>query len=153
MKTFFLSLLLSVSLFGVEIIVDSSLSASDKRFIDKLLGKKQKKVKMHLQSSYQEPSYELPRYEEPKQDYSKNLRQGKRMFKACAACHGREADRKALGVSKVIANMSEVNIYRSLLGYKSGRYGGRMKGIMKGQVARYDKAQLRDVAAYVSSLR
>ncbi len=62
--------------------------------------------------------------------------------KACAACHGANWEKKAMGKSKVVANMAHADIAAALKGYKAGTYGGSMKGVMKGQVGRYSDADL-----------
>ncbi len=62
--------------------------------------------------------------------------------KACAACHGADWSKKAMGKSKNVAEMTHADIAAALKGYKAGTYGGPMKGIMKGQVARYSDADL-----------
>ncbi len=62
--------------------------------------------------------------------------------KACAACHGANWEKKAMGKSKVVANMAHADIAVALKGYKAGTYGGSMKGVMKGQVGRYSDADL-----------
>ncbi|MEA3354547.1 MAG: cytochrome C [Campylobacterota bacterium] len=62
---------------------------------------------------------------------------------ACKGCHGANFEKVALGKSKVVANMTKQEVSDSLVGYKNGTYGGPMKGVMKGQVARYSEAELR----------
>jgi len=62
--------------------------------------------------------------------------------KACAACHGADWSKHAMGVSKVVANLTHDEIATALKGYKAGTYGGARKGVMKGQVARYSDADL-----------
>jgi cytochrome c-type protein NapB len=62
--------------------------------------------------------------------------------KACAACHGADWSKKAMGKSKVVSEMTHADIAAALKGYKDGTYGGPMKGVMKGQVARYSDADL-----------
>jgi cytochrome c len=62
--------------------------------------------------------------------------------KACAACHGANFEKHAMGKSKIVKDMSHADIAAALKGYKAGTYGGPMKGIMKGQVARYSDADL-----------
>jgi len=62
--------------------------------------------------------------------------------KACAACHGADWSKHAMGKSKVVSEMSHADIAAALKGYKHGTYGGPMKGVMKGQVARYSDADL-----------
>jgi len=62
---------------------------------------------------------------------------------ACHACHGANFEKHALGKSKIVANMTKQEVSDSLVGYKNGTYGGPMKGVMKGQVAKYSEADLR----------
>lgn len=47
----------------------------------------------------------------------------------CVSCHGVDFEKKALGVSKIVKNMSEAEIKKSLDGYKMGK-GGSMKEVM-----------------------
>ena len=62
--------------------------------------------------------------------------------KACTSCHGADWSKKALGKSLNVAEMTHQEIADSLIGYKNGTYGGPMKGLMKGQVAKYSDADL-----------
>ena len=61
---------------------------------------------------------------------------------ACKGCHGAHFEKKAMGKSKVVANLSHAEIAEALKGYKAGTFGGPMKGLMKGQVAKYSDADL-----------
>ena len=61
---------------------------------------------------------------------------------ACKGCHGQSFEKKALGKSKVVSAMTHADIATALKGYKAGTYGGPMKGLMKGQVAKYSDADL-----------
>lgn len=63
-------------------------------------------------------------------------------YTKCASCHGMNGERKALGKSKIIADMSKEDILSSLLGYKDGTYGGSMKGIMKSKVKNLTNADI-----------
>ena len=63
-------------------------------------------------------------------------------FQKCAGCHGANGEKKALGKSKVISEMSKSDIVAALKGYKDGTYGGPMKGLMKGQVAGLSDADI-----------
>jgi cytochrome c len=56
---------------------------------------------------------------------------------ACKGCHGQNFEKVALGKSKVVADMTKEEIIESLSGYQDGTYGGALKGVMKGQVAKY----------------
>ena len=61
---------------------------------------------------------------------------------ACAACHGKNWEKHAMGKSKIVKDMTHAEIAEALKGYKAGTFGGPMKGVMKGQVARYSDADL-----------
>jgi len=69
---------------------------------------------------------------------------------ACAGCHGAHFEKKAMGKSKVVKDMSKADIIAALKGYKSGTYGGAMKGIMAGQVKSLSDA---DIAAIADSIK
>ena len=64
----------------------------------------------------------------------------------CAGCHGAHFEKHAMGRSKIVKNLTKAEIATALKGYKAGTFGGPMKGIMKGQVARYSDADLEAVA-------
>ena len=64
----------------------------------------------------------------------------------CTGCHGAHFEKKALGKSKVVKDMSKADIVAALKGYKAGTYGGAMKGIMKGQVASLSDADIQAMA-------
>jgi len=70
---------------------------------------------------------------------------------ACAACHGANFEKKAMNVSKVVKDMSKEDIVKALKGYKDGSYGGAMKAIMKGQVAKFDDAAIEALATEITT--
>lgn len=61
---------------------------------------------------------------------------------ACKGCHGANFEKHALGKSKIVKDMTKAEVTAALTGYKKGTYGGPMKGVMKGQVAKYSEADL-----------
>ena len=65
---------------------------------------------------------------------------------ACAGCHGAEFEKAALGKSKIVKDMSKADIATALKGYKDGSYGGAMKGMMKGQVAKLSEDDMKAIA-------
>jgi len=68
---------------------------------------------------------------------------------ACTGCHGKHFEKVAMGKSKVVKDMSEADILTALKGYKDGTYGGAMKGIMKGQVARLSDADMKAIVTLI----
>ena len=75
---------------------------------------------------------------------------GASLYKKCASCHGAQAEKKALGKSKVIKGWTKEDLVAALKGYKDGSYGGPMKGLMKSQVVAYDDAKIDAVSEYIS---
>ncbi len=69
---------------------------------------------------------------------------------ACVGCHGANFEKKAMGKSKVVKDMSKADIIAALKGYKAGTYGGAMKGIMAGQAKSLSDA---DIAAIADSIK
>ena len=61
---------------------------------------------------------------------------------ACKGCHGQNWEKAALGKSKIVKDMTKAEVSAALVGYKNGTYGGPMKGVMVGQVAKYSEADL-----------
>lgn len=74
---------------------------------------------------------------------------GATIFKKCAACHGANGEKVALGKSKVIKDLSKEQIITAIKGFKDGTYGGSMKALMKGQVASLSEADIEAVAEYI----
>jgi cytochrome c553 len=68
---------------------------------------------------------------------------------ACVGCHGSNWEKVALGKSKVVKDMNVTEIETALLGYKDGTYGGTLAGVMKGQVAKYDATQIKEIAKLI----
>ena len=81
-----------------------------------------------------------------------SLDAGKTIFGACAGCHGLNAEKQALGKSKVIKGWSVAQVTKALNGYKDGSYGGAMKGLMKSQASKLSDADIKSVSEYISSL-
>ena len=74
-------------------------------------------------------------------------------FAACAGCHGANGEKAALGKSAVIAGWDVAKTEAALKGYKDGTYGGPMKGVMKGQVARLSDADITALANIIAGMK
>jgi len=69
--------------------------------------------------------------------------------KGCVACHGADFEKKAMNVSKIVKDMSKDEIVTALKGYKEDK-GGAMKGVMKGQVAKFSDADIEAIATQIA---
>lgn len=72
-------------------------------------------------------------------------------YATCKACHGVKGEINVTTQSKsfVPANQTKAEIVKALNGYKDGSYGGAMKAVMKGQVARLTDADIQALADYM----
>jgi len=79
---------------------------------------------------------------------------GKALFAKCAGCHGPEGGKKALGKSEVIKGWDAAKTEEALKGYKAGtRNAHGMGGVMKGQAAGLSDEDIKNIAAFLSSLK
>ncbi|MEA2072243.1 MAG: c-type cytochrome [Campylobacterota bacterium] len=77
---------------------------------------------------------------------------GATLYAKCSACHGQNAEKKALNKSQIIKGWSASKITEALNGYKDGSYGSTMKGVMKPQVANLSSNDIKALAEYISNL-
>jgi len=79
---------------------------------------------------------------------------GAALYKKCAACHGAQGEKKALGKSEIIDTWSAAQIEEALNGYKAGtRNIHGMGALMKGQVASYSEEDIEAVSKYIAGLK
>ncbi len=80
--------------------------------------------------------------------------EGEKIFNTtCYICHGKEAQKSSLGVSKVIAGWKAERIVEKLKAYKSGslnQYG--FGNMMRNRATKLTDEQMMAVARYVESL-
>ena len=67
----------------------------------------------------------------------------------CKGCHGQNFEKKAMGKSKVVKNMSKADIVKALKGYKAGNYGGVMKKTMEAQVKKLSNKDIEAIASKI----
>lgn len=71
----------------------------------------------------------------------------------CASCHGATAEKSALGKSQIIKGWEASKVEAALKGYKDDSYGGAMKGVMKGQVAKLTDADIADLSKQIAAMK
>jgi len=67
----------------------------------------------------------------------------------CAGCHGQHFEKKAMGKSKIVKDMSIKEIISALKGYKAGTYGQSMKQMMMTQVIEVKDSDLEAMAMLI----
>jgi cytochrome c553 len=71
------------------------------------------------------------------------------IFKRCTVCHGKQAEKVPPGGTVITAKLSAEEIKKSLNGYKSGTYGGKMKASMTGQVKSLSNEDIDALGDYI----
>lgn len=67
----------------------------------------------------------------------------------CKGCHGEKGERKALGKSKVIKDMSKEEIIAALKGYSNRTYGSSLKGLMRAFAVELTEKDMEDIVDYL----
>ena len=79
---------------------------------------------------------------------------GAATFTKCAGCHGKNAEKQAMGKSAVIAGQDVAKTIEQLKGYKAGTLDQHGMGtVMKGSVAALSDADIKAVAEYIAGLK
>lgn len=68
---------------------------------------------------------------------------------SCKACHGENFEKKVEGTSKILKDMSKKEIITALKGYKNGTYGGKLKRLMVGRVAKLSNKDIKALASEI----
>ncbi len=79
---------------------------------------------------------------------------GAKLFKKCSTCHGVNAQKRSLGVSKVIAGWPASKIIKELKEYRDGnkdQYG--FGKLMRGQATKLSDSEIVAVAKYIQTLK
>ena len=79
---------------------------------------------------------------------------GAKLFKVCSTCHGENAQKRSLGVSKIIGGWQASKIIKELKEYRDGKkdqYG--FGKLMRGQATKLSDNEIVAVAKYIESLK
>ncbi|GAA8487338.1 cytochrome c [Helicobacter pylori] len=74
----------------------------------------------------------------------------KALAKSCAACHGVKFEKKALGKSKIVNMMSEAEIEKDLMDFKSG---ANKNPVMTAQAKKLSDEDIKALAKYIPTLK
>lgn len=72
--------------------------------------------------------------------------------KQCAACHGINADKKALNTSRMINTLDKEEIVNALVGYKEGNSGGKFKKVKQRLATALSEDDMHALADYIHTL-
>jgi cytochrome c553 len=82
----------------------------------------------------------------------KKAKSAEEIFKKCAVCHGEKAEKKSLGVSKILAGLDSKEIIYDLKEYKAGKRSIYGRGnMMRGQTSKLSDKEIELVGNYIST--
>ncbi|TQR31001.1 cytochrome C [Campylobacter sp. MIT 99-7217] len=70
--------------------------------------------------------------------------------KECAFCHGKNGEKKALGASLIIKDMSKEEFANTLKGYQAGTYGKKLAKQMKPYADMLNAQQISQLATLIA---
>jgi cytochrome c-type protein NapB len=69
----------------------------------------------------------------------------------CTGCHGQHFEKKAMGKSLIVKDMSLKDLVASLKGYKDGTYGDTMKAMMTSQVKNLSNGDIEAISVLIKT--
>jgi cytochrome c len=72
--------------------------------------------------------------------------------KSCKGCHGSDASKVSMGMTRPLNSLSQDEVRDALHGYKSGTYGGAKKSMMERVVKPLSDEDIEALAAHIDSL-
>lgn len=84
---------------------------------------------------------------------AKKVKSGEEIFQKCAVCHGKKAEKRSLGVSKIIAGSDTKELIKILKEYRAAKRDTYGRGnMMNGQAGKLTNKEIKAVSKYISSL-
>lgn len=84
-------------------------------------------------------------------DIGTTIRSDEINIDACIGCHGSSWNRLALSSSKDVSTLTQEEIFKALVGYKNGTYGGEKREIMKAQLQHYSEDELLKISKMITN--
>ena len=72
-------------------------------------------------------------------------------LKVCVGCHGENFDKPAMGISRIVKDLTKEEILIALQGYKSETLGGSMQEIMNHQISDFNNTQINEIVSIIKS--
>jgi len=63
----------------------------------------------------------------------------------CTECHGKHFEKSAMGISRIVKDLSEKELKEALKGYANNTHGGAMKEIMNRQLSKFSNEQIDEI--------
>lgn len=86
--------------------------------------------------------------------FSGDVDKGADIFKKCVACHGAKAEKSYLNKIPVLTTLDPAEMVENMKKYKAGELNVfKMGAVMKGQMAGLSEEDMKNVVAYIQTLK
>jgi len=69
----------------------------------------------------------------------------------CIGCHGKNFEKPAMNISRIVKDLKEEEIRKALNGYKDGSKGGSMKEVMSRQISKFSQGEIEEVIKIITT--
>jgi len=63
----------------------------------------------------------------------------------CTECHGKHFEKSAMGLSRIVKDLSEKELTKALEGYKNETHGGTMQIVMSNQISKFTENEIEEI--------
>ena len=68
----------------------------------------------------------------------------------CTDCHGKHFEKSAMGLSRIVKDLTKEDLEEALQGYKKGTMGGTMKDVMSGQISKFTDEEISQISEEIT---
>lgn len=69
----------------------------------------------------------------------------------CIGCHGKNFEKPAMNLSRIVKDLKEDEIRKALKGYKEGSHGGSMKEVMRNQISKFTDDEIEEIIKIITT--
>jgi len=69
----------------------------------------------------------------------------------CTGCHGKNFEKPAMNISRIVKDLKAKEIRKALKGYKEGSHGGSMKDVMNHQISKFTDEEIEEIIQIITT--
>lgn len=69
----------------------------------------------------------------------------------CIGCHGKNFEKPAMNISRIVKDLKAQEIRKALKGYKEGSHGGSMKDVMNNQISKFTDNEIEEIIEIITT--
>ena len=69
----------------------------------------------------------------------------------CIGCHGKNFEKPAMNLSRIVKDLKKEEIRKALKGYKEGSHGGSMQDVMSNQISKFTDNEIEEIIDIITT--